>query len=190
MSHTLYNVLGVDDDADAATIKEHYRRYAQRRHPDKPGGDESKFKETQLAYEVLSNPVRRKAYDESGTTDKAPQIEDVALDRVMNVFKAVMEEYPNGDMVEHARVMVTGSINNLLNMMQAQENRKAKLIKRSTRIKLKRVDGVDLYRQLMVSEIMQCTRTLDEMDHEIEVNRLVRSTLADYEDVDPTGANQ
>mgnify|MGYP003653578318 CR=1 FL=1 len=139
---------------------------------------------------MLSDPVRRKTYDESGRTDKAPQIEDVALDRVMNVFKAVMEEYPNGDLVEHARVMVTRSINKLLDMMQQQENRKAKLIKRSTRIKLKRVDGVDLYRQLMDNEIMQCTRTISEMNHEIEVNRLVRSTLADYEDVDPTGANQ
>lgn len=64
----LYNVLGVDQNADEKTIKKAYRRLAQKYHPDvnKEPGAEAKFKEINAAHEVLSNPERRKLYDQYG----------------------------------------------------------------------------------------------------------------------------
>lgn len=61
-----YRVLEVNVEANAEQIKRAYRRLAQKYHPDKKDGDDVKFKEVQHAYEVLSDPARRKRYDETG----------------------------------------------------------------------------------------------------------------------------
>jgi molecular chaperone DnaJ len=64
-----YEILGVDRNADEATIKKAYRQCAIKFHPDKnPGNSEAeeKFKEAAEAYEVLSNADKRAKYDRFG----------------------------------------------------------------------------------------------------------------------------
>ncbi len=68
----LYDVLGVPKTATADEIKKAYRRLARRWHPDKNPGDkeaEERFKEIQAAYDVLSDPDKRKRYDAYGSPD-------------------------------------------------------------------------------------------------------------------------
>ena len=60
-----YEVLGVGKSASADEIKKSFRKAAIEHHPDR-GGDEEKFKEVNEAYEVLSNPDKRKRYDQFG----------------------------------------------------------------------------------------------------------------------------
>jgi DnaJ-class molecular chaperone len=65
----LYSVLGVSRTADAGEVKKAFRKLTQQYHPDKNPGDkkaEDKFKEVSAAYDVLSDPDRRKNYDEFG----------------------------------------------------------------------------------------------------------------------------
>jgi molecular chaperone DnaJ len=64
-----YDILGVDKNADAKTIKKAYRKKAVEFHPDKNPDDktaEDKFKEASEAYEVLSNEEKRSKYDRFG----------------------------------------------------------------------------------------------------------------------------
>lgn len=68
MAKTYYEVLGVEKDADADAIKNAWRRIRTKHHPDK-GGDEDAFKEAKDAYDVLSDPAKRRAYDQFGTPD-------------------------------------------------------------------------------------------------------------------------
>jgi molecular chaperone DnaJ len=60
-----YEVLGVGKDASADEIKKAFRRAAVEHHPDR-GGDETKFKEINEAYEVLKDSEKRKRYDQFG----------------------------------------------------------------------------------------------------------------------------
>ena len=64
-----YEVLGVNRGADDATLKKAYRKLAKKYHPDMNPGDkeaEQKFKEITEAYTVLSDPKKRKLYDQFG----------------------------------------------------------------------------------------------------------------------------
>ncbi len=61
-----YEVLGVGKEASADEIKKAFRRAAVEHHPDKEGGDETKFKEINEAYEVLKDDKKRQRYDQFG----------------------------------------------------------------------------------------------------------------------------
>jgi curved DNA-binding protein CbpA len=69
-----YEILGVSREATAEEIKKAYRRLSLRWHPDQHRGDkvaEARFKEINAAHAVLSNPVRRAAYDATLATRAA-----------------------------------------------------------------------------------------------------------------------
>ena len=64
-----YDVLGVSKEVDNNSLKSAYRKLAMKYHPDRNPGDtdaEKRFKEISEAYEVLSNPEKKAAYDQYG----------------------------------------------------------------------------------------------------------------------------
>ena len=72
MPRDLYEVLGVKKDASEEDIKKAYRKLARQYHPDRNPGDkqaESRFKEVQEAYDVLSDKSKRSNYDRFGTAE-------------------------------------------------------------------------------------------------------------------------
>lgn len=72
MGKDYYEILGVARDASTEEIKRAFRRLARETHPDAKPGDreaEARFREIAEAYEVLSNPERRRAYDRGATFD-------------------------------------------------------------------------------------------------------------------------
>jgi molecular chaperone DnaJ len=69
MPKDYYNILGITKAASDEEIKKAYRKLAHQYHPDKPGGDEKKFKEINEAYQVLSDRVKRTQYDRFGSAE-------------------------------------------------------------------------------------------------------------------------
>jgi curved DNA-binding protein CbpA len=65
MTTSLYDDLELPKTCTSEEIKQKYRILAQLHHPDK-GGDVEKFKRMKLAYEVLSDPIKREHYDSTG----------------------------------------------------------------------------------------------------------------------------
>ena len=66
----LYQILGLPKSASEDEIKRAYRKLAQKYHPDRTKGDkeaETKFKEINTAYEVLSDKQKRSQYDQFGS---------------------------------------------------------------------------------------------------------------------------
>jgi len=72
-----YEILGVPKNASEDEIKKSYRKLAMKYHPDRNQGDASaevKFKEAKEAYEMLSDPEKRAAYDQYGHAGVDPNM--------------------------------------------------------------------------------------------------------------------
>ncbi len=67
MSKDYYNILGVNKSASKDEIKKAFYKLAHKHHPDKKEGNESKFKEVNEAYQVLSDDAKRSKYDQYGS---------------------------------------------------------------------------------------------------------------------------
>jgi curved DNA-binding protein len=63
-----YKVLGLDRSATIDDIKKMYRKLAKEFHPDKSGGDDTRFKEIANAYSILSDPTKKDKLDRSTST--------------------------------------------------------------------------------------------------------------------------
>ena len=75
MAKDYYQILGVSRGSSAAEVKKAYRKLARKYHPDLNPGDktaESRFKEIQEAYAVVSDPKKRAQYDQFGRVGDAP----------------------------------------------------------------------------------------------------------------------
>ena len=85
-----YEVLGINKNATDEELKKAYRKLAKQYHPDANPDNkeeaEKKFKEVNEAYETLSNPQKRKMYDQFGAEDHLVvhiHIQQVLMDLVI-----------------------------------------------------------------------------------------------------------
>src|SRR5688572_13276561 len=87
METNLYEQLGVAREATPDQIRKAYRKRAKKSHPD-GGGDAEAFVELRRAVAVLSDPERRRRYDETGSTDET--VIDDASQRAMSLLAAML----------------------------------------------------------------------------------------------------
>ena len=67
MNKDYYNILGVEKSASKDEIKKAFYKLAHKYHPDKKGGNETKFKQVNEAYQILSDDAKRSKYDQFGS---------------------------------------------------------------------------------------------------------------------------
>ena len=140
----LYEVLDVAKDATEQQIKKAFRKLVHQYHPDKNPGDDAAnemFVRINLAYEVLSDPARRKLYDETGCTGGATD-EDAeiwkyvgvvlseCLDSPMTMFLSAPHNNPSpGDLVSRMKSHLDSSIKNGERLIQENLKRIKHLVK-------------------------------------------------------------
>lgn len=100
MARDYYEILGVAREVDKEEIKQAYRRLARKYHPDvnKEAGAEERFKEINLAYEVLSEPETRARYDRFGEAGVSSAAGAAGFQDIgdMGGFADIFESFFNG----------------------------------------------------------------------------------------------
>lgn len=179
---TLYDVLGLKPDASAAAIKVAYRRRAQTAHPDKSNGDAEVFKQVQLAYEVLSDPERRKRYDETGSTDSGEiPLRGMALERLDRMLIDLLDRMdPDNSSITHHLTQFNQQVisQQEAGIRQTKKNiaKREKLLKR-----LVRKQGDPLLEGLLQNQLERLRASLKNEENGLLVLREVAKILKEYE---------
>lgn len=117
MAIDLYAELGVSREATTVEIRRAYRRRAKHAHPD-AGGSPEAFERLQLAHDILTDPEKRRIYDETGVIDtpRADNTDAAAL----GIISQLLASFLDGDiephqvdlrrkMIDQAREMLDGA---------------------------------------------------------------------------------
>lgn len=139
MKHeALYQVLGVPPTALAHQIKKAWRKLAQATHPDREGGDETRYKAIQTAYDVLGDEERRAKYDATGETT----VPDINAEMLQELFFAVIDSAQSietQDVVKEVRGHLAAGAKQVASDRNGFEAKSAKVVKAKERLKFKGV---------------------------------------------------
>lgn len=188
---TYYDELGINPDASEEEIRAAYRRKAKQHHPDH-GGNPEKMARANKAYNTLSKPIRRLAYDRTGQ-DRPMDADKMATDRLLAMILEWMQADTNsGDLIRDVSIRIDSEQTALRANRSAGLALMEKLTKRLRKLKRKKrgVDFVGMAVTHRISEIRQQTEILKETADRLD---RVRELLGEYEyelDVEPAAMKQ
>ena len=175
-----YTELDVPVNASLETIKQRYRTLAQMHHPDK-GGDEELFKRFKLAYEILSDPIRRKQYDVTGETTTTNAKDEAVANLVQILLHVVPSFNVDQDDLIHIAEMETRTMLNLVNKdIGVTERYILNLEKVSNKLRIK-TEGENILNSFVVNQIQQRKQELVTFQRRVQVCNLMLEILKDYE---------
>jgi DnaJ-class molecular chaperone len=176
----LYDELELYHTCSEEDIKRQYRSLAQQHHPDK-GGNEDRFKRIKLAYEVLSDPARRREYDETGKYHIDNSIRSQAMERLSNMIShftgAINPEFD--DLIVHMRNDIRRALTATENDIQSCNNSIRKLNITLGKIKLKQ-EGENILKGFTVARLKQTENELVNLKRNIQIFVLMLDILDDY----------
>lgn len=134
----LYSILGCDPTASPADIKAAYRRESAKHHPDRAGGNAERMAEVNRAYAVLSDPLKRASYDQTGQDpDAGPSLQDIARQVLAQLFTQLLSSNCH-DIVSSARSQLDAMRDEIDDKVRRNEVRIKHLMKRRTQVRTKR----------------------------------------------------
>ena len=175
-----YLELELPNDADEEEIKLKYRHLANIHHPDK-GGDEEKFKRIKEAYEILSDPFRRKSYDMSGNAESNLQIRNNAIDHINQMINSVIPNFDveAGDLIQEMRNQVLNIKAEMTNNISICNKFKENLNKVIARLNVNN-DKKNLLLEFVQKQLEQRDREHADFTQRILVCDLEIEILKDY----------
>lgn len=178
-----YIVLCVTTDASDADIKAAYRLWAQRTHPDRPGGDCDAFDRVQKAYDILSDPERRKRFDETGDIDEPTPLSSKAEQKLASVFNSLLEQdVEYGDLIAQCRSSIKDTQSKMTRQLEEFSTEYVKLASRLGRVEAK---DFNLYESLIQQKIDTLQHQEKAVREEIDSLDAVLELLKDYTDTAP-----
>lgn len=193
---TLYEILGLYPDATEEEIKDAYRRKSMIHHPDREGGDEETFKQVKAAYEVLSDPERRKRYDETGQTEEGPSEEEMLANAATHILVETLNSIPEwvtptqDDFIERMVKRVDSRINKLERDVALGESALSKVRKLLGRF-IKKDKGRNVFQDHLEREVANIETFLVEGARRIALEKKLREYIQSYQFiVDPNAEKE
>lgn len=187
MNH--YETLGVSQAATHAEIKAAYRREASKAHPDREGGNTERIQAVNVAWDVLGDPGRRRAYDRQ--QDPAARAQDDAAAREEAIQRgglslltqffehAIKQGIPKP--VMFARVQADGTLHDLVQQRATSIKRVHQLEGMRDRVIAKQ-GTYNLYTALIDGQIAGHRRAVGNLNQSLKMASRARRILRDYID--------
>jgi len=176
-----YETLGVSRDSDPETIKKSYRKLAKEHHPDH-GGDESKITALTLAYDILSNPDKKKRYDEtgeSGTDNRQAQIYAEFL-KMSEEILLKQEGLPIKQSVERIRVGMEQQMRDA----ESNINQKVKVLE-AAKARIIQAPENDVLGHMIQPRLDDFGKQRDKLKADMEIAQAALALFDSYEITDP-----
>jgi len=171
----LYVLLGVQPDANLAAIRRAFRKKVRSCHPD-GGGSAEAFHELKTAYDVLSDPLRRRRYDETGEIGdqasgdprqaKTIEILSVAFDQALLKLNASGAWRPSDILPATARILASSRSD----AARHRQSFEAALEQaKSFKERFRNASGENLMEIVVARRISACLQKIDLLDEHIEI---------------------
>lgn len=180
MNDSLYDILGINKDATQEEIKTAYREKAKIHHPDKEGGDTETMNKINKAYEVLKDPVSRKRYDETGSTEKVPDFNKRFEAFIQDVFISLV----NSQNVKTTD-LISAFDDHIDKMVMDWSATKAEYKRRADRLnlvvaRLRSTTDYDPFKKVVQANIDALEQTLKTIDLDIEFVKECKERLKNH----------
>lgn len=178
----LYDELELTPNCSFEDIKQQYRTLAGIHHPDK-GGDEEKFKKIKLAYEVLSDPIRRKQYDENKTIDTAKDIHHEAINALADMFFSIVPNFDckNANLLERLKTEASNTKNRLVHDLSINEQYIENIEVMKQKIKIKNPNDEDVLLSFVNKQLEFRHNDKKNLTHRLELIDEILKILENYE---------
>lgn len=187
---SLYEALGIDRSAPPEAIRRAYRKAAKRAHPDAPTGSPEKFAAVSVALAVLSDPDRRKHYDQTGKVDE-PQVnntEAMAMNLVMGQLDGIVGrcaqlgwKASSVDMRGDAIKGLKMSLGQLAEQKHQFSERAKAFRKLSERWTSTKKDKPNRIRMMFEMRASDCDRSVAKVDEQVAIVEMAIAILSDHQ---------
>ena len=181
----LYDALDIKKNASADEIRHAYRKRAQKTHPDKAGVEKtSEFQMIKHAYEVLSDPDKRKHYDETGNADDLDSPENIILQKFAELLINITVKVINDP--ESENLFFEANKNLDLNRQKYSADaithrRNAKKLRQAAERSSHRMGGENLAHLTLTAAAADEDRKAEKFDRIVDQINQVGVMLKDYE---------
>ena len=176
-----YESLGVEKDADPETIKKAYRSLAKKHHPD-TGADSSKITDLTTAYDILSDPEKRKRFDETG--ESGPTNEQ---HQIYTEFLKMSEEI----LLKYADKPVKSSLGLIQKGIEAHgRDAKTKVqdqidILNKAKARILKAPENDVLGTMIAQRLDDLTKQMGLLDHQMEIAYKALALFDEYQITEP-----
>lgn len=179
-----YKTLRVKRKATQQEIKDSYRDLAKEYHPDKSmDGDAEKFKAIANAYEILSDPKRKKFYDRTGSSTSEKEITAQASGLLQQLFQIIVGQkglikIQTIDMIAEIDIQLDNGFVELEKNIDVARKSRVEIGKVLRRVKHEStMNPISL---MLKQEIAKHTETIDKSKHNIMVGEKARELWSEY----------
>ena len=170
-----YSVLGVPRDANEPTIRRAFRKQARKAHPD-GGGSVDQFNLLKSAYDILSDPDRRRRYDESGDTGEAAQdprqakiieVLSIGLDLALFKLASKPQEGRNINILQLTVLEIEEKRKEWTN--QRSNYQQALAVSQQLQDRFDVPEGPNLLERVVAARISTCEKHIEALDERIQL---------------------
>lgn len=175
-----YEILGVELNASNEDIKQKYRQLASENHPDK-GGDTEKFQLISLAYQILTDPIKRKTYDQNGIFFADSSIFQEAKDHIHRIFtnQLAVHDPESHDLILSMKVEVNTSKSHVLHSLEQTKLNIQRFTKIKNKLKMKQ-KSENILLDLLETRINDSNVDIKGLTRRLQVYEYIVTILDNY----------